>query len=159
MSLKIYDLYDLAAVTEVGSVSTGAEQHQYAVKIGSYIYAPGIIWLHPELSSMKVIDVFDPANPILVGTIPFIGSVKRRNGKLFGFSSIGPEVYAYSLADPENPQLEASSTVPLPAPSTSLNLFYMSNPVASWVGDYLIGVTHGSAGQYNGVRALYFPVN
>jgi len=149
--LKIYNLANLATVTEVGSVSTGAESYGTAVKIGSYVYM--IAW--PD---MKVIDVSDPAAPTIAGTVAATGYLKGRNGKLFSMG-FGPTIYAYSLANPIAPVVEEFSTVPAPAPSTSLDVAPMNYPAATWVGNYLIGMTYGSASQYNGARALDFTVN
>lgn len=149
-TFRIYDLANLAAVAQVGSVSTGAETYGTAVKIGSYVY------LTPN-GSMKVIDVSNPASPAVVGSMAFSGYLKGRNGKLFSFT--GATISAYSLANPIAPVVEDSSTVPPPAPSTSLNVGRMSYPGATWVGNYLIGMTHGSASQYDGARALDFTVN
>lgn len=155
-TLRIYNLTDLTTVTQVGFVSTAPEQ-QFGnpVKIGSYVYVGTNIYL--GASFLKVIDVSDPANPTVVGSLPPAGALRGRNGKLFSF--LGPTVSAFSLADPENPVVEASSTVPPPAPSTSLDIGRMSEPAAKWVGSYLVGMTHGSDAANNGVRALYFPVN
>jgi uncharacterized repeat protein (TIGR02543 family) len=149
-TFRIYNLANLAAVTQVGSVSTGGETYGTAVKIGSYVY------LTPN-GSMKVIDVSNPASPAVVGSVAFTGYLKGRNGKLFSFN--GATISAYSLANPIAPVVEDSSTVPPPAPSTSLNVNQMSYPAATWVGNYLVGMTHGSASQYNGARALDFTVN
>jgi hypothetical protein len=149
-TFRIYNLANLAAVTQVGSVSTGGETYGTAVKIGSYVY------LTPN-GSMKVIDVSNPASPAVVGSVAFTGYLKGRNEKLFSFN--GATISAYSLANPIAPVVEDSSTVPPPAPSTSLNVNQMSYPAATWVGNYLVGMTHGSASQYNGARALDFTVN
>jgi len=48
--------------------------------------------------------------------------------------------------------------VSVPAPSTSLYLYPMAAN-SSWIGNYLIGMTYGSANQYNGARAINFPAN
>jgi len=150
-TLRIYNLANLAAVTEVGSVSTGgAEAYGTAVKIGSYVY-----FTAPPF--MKVVDVSNPASPAVVRSVAYTGYLKGRNGKLFSFN--GATISAYSLANPIVPVVEDSSTVPPPAPSTSLNVNQMSYPAATWVGNYLVGMTHGSASQYNGARALNFTVN
>ena len=152
-TFRIYNLANLAAVTQVGSVSTGAENYGTAVKIGSYVYTT------TNSPNMKVIDVSDPASPSVVGSVAFTGYLKGRNGKLFSFDYSTPTVHAYSLANPIAPVVEASSTVPAPAPSTSLNVSPMNHQAATWVGNYLIGMTYGSAPQYNGARALNFTVN
>jgi hypothetical protein len=152
-TFRIYNLANLAAVTQVGSVSTGAENYGTAVKIGSYVY------MTTNSPNMKVIDVSDPASPAVVGSVAFTGYLKGRNGKLFSFGHSTPTVYAYSLANPIAPVVEESSTVPAPAPSTSLSVSPMNNATATWVGNYLIGMTYGSAPQYNGARALNFTVN
>jgi hypothetical protein len=154
-TFRIYNLADLSAVIEVGSVSTGAEAYGTAVKIGSYVYITASVY--GGSSYMKVIDVSTPASPAVVGTMAFTGYLKGKNGKLFSFSM--SSVCAYSLADPVNPVVEASSTVAFPAPSTGLNLYPMSSPAATWIGDYLIGMTYGSTSQYDGARALHFTVN
>lgn len=153
-SFKIYNLANLASVTEVGSVSTGAQSYGTAVKIGSYVYMTAS-------TNMKVIDVSNPASPTIVGSVAIAsGYLKGRNGTLFSFNCGGSAtVKAYSLANPIAPVVEASSTVPAPAPSTSLGLCSMAFPQSAWVGNYLIGLTSGSASQYDGARALDFTAN
>ncbi|MBW2263014.1 MAG: hypothetical protein JRG91_13635, partial [Deltaproteobacteria bacterium] len=155
-TLRIYDLSDLTAVTQVGSVSTAPEQHfGNPVKIGSYVYIGTSIWL--GASFLRVIDVSNPASPTVVGSLAPTGAVMGMNGKLFAFGP-GPTVHAFSLADPLVPVVEASSTVPVPAPSTSLDLLFVAWH-SGWVGNYLIGLTHGSASEYHGIRAMDFTVN
>jgi hypothetical protein len=152
-TFRIYNLANLAAVTQVGSVSTGAENYGTAVKIGSYVY------MTTNSPNMKIIDVSDPANPAVVGSVAVTGYLKGRNGKLFCLDHSTPTVRAYSLANPIAPVVEASSTVAIPAPSTSLNLSPMASSSAAWVGNYLIGMTYGSASPYHGARALNFTVH
>jgi hypothetical protein len=149
-TFRIYNLSNLASVVQVGSVATGAQSYGPAVKIGNYVYMTAS-------SNLKVIDVSTPSNPTIVGSVTSTGYLKERNGKLFSFSST--KISAYSLANPIGPVVEASSTVTIPAPSTSLELSPMTSPAATWVGNYLIGMTYGSATQYNGARSLNFPVN
>jgi hypothetical protein len=158
-TFNIYDLSNLAAVTQVGSVSTGtSENYGPPVKIGSYVYISSSVWQGPF--SMKVIDVSNPASPAVVNSTEMSARYfKERNGRLFSFDLDTPTVRAYSLADPTAPAVEASSTVAIPAPSTSLALSPLTSPAATWVGNYLIGMTWGSATQYNGARALNFTAN
>ena len=158
--LNIYDLTNLAAVTLVGSVSTGTEEAlEWPAKIGSYLYM-NVSTYSSGVVHMKIIDVSNPAAPTIVGTVPSTGETIAKNGRLFtlGTSGSNATITAYSLANPILPVVEASSTVPPPAPSTSLNLWLMASPQTGWVGNYLVGLTDGSTG-YSGVRALYFPVN
>jgi len=156
-TLRIYDLSDLSAVTQVGSVSTGNEQlFGNAVKIGSLVYVDTNIYL--GASFLTIFDVSDPTQPTIVGSGPSVGVLMGRNGKLFAFSG-GNTVSAISLLDPLQPVVENTVTIPIPAPSTSLELSPLSTPLANWVGGYLIGMTGGSASQYSGVRALNFYVN
>ena len=104
--------------------------------------------------------VANPASPNFVGALTVInGYLKSRNGKLFSFDHNTPTVRAYSLANPIAPVEEASSTVTIPEPSTSLVVYPLANPTATWEGNYLIGMTYGSEAQYNGLRALNFTVN
>lgn len=156
---NIYDLADLTNVTLLGSVPTTGECHGTAVKIGSYVY----LTTDYNESNMKVIDVSNPANPTIVRNVAIVSAYnfKGRNGKLFSFACDNTStVRAYSLANPIVPVEEASSTVPAPAPSTSLGLCGMAYPQATWVGNYLIGMTNGSLSpQYDGARALDFTVN
>lgn len=151
-TLRIYDLGDLSAVYETGAVAMGAECYGTAVKIGPYVYATAGAYL-------RVIDASDPAHPAIVGTVTANGYLKGRNGRLFAVGVGSPRVYAYSLADPLNPALESSVLVPVPAPSASLELSPLALPTATWVGDYLLGQTYGSAAAYHGLRALRFIVN
>ena len=151
-TFRIYNLADLASVAEVGAVATGAESYGPAVKIGSYVYLT-------TTSDMKVIDVSNPASPSIAGSMAFTGYLKARNNKLFSFNLSNPTIYAYSLVNPISPAVETSSTMPVPAPSTTLALYPMTSPAATWVGNYLIGMTYGSDTLYHGVRTLNFPVN
>lgn len=152
-TFRIYNIANLTAVTQVGSVPLPADSSGPPVKIGSYVYIS-------DSSGLRVIDVSTPATPSIVGTLAVSsGYLKSRNGKLFSFDISTPTVRAYSLANPVAPTLETSSIVVVPAPSTSLTLSPLSFPAAAWVGNYLIGMTYGSAAQYNGARALNFPVN
>lgn len=152
-TLRIYDLSDLSAVYEMGAVAMGAESYGTAVKIGPYVYATAGPYL-------RIIDVSDPAHPAIVGTATPHGYLKGRNGRLFavGLSS-PPTIYAYSLTVPTAPALESSVTLPVPAPSTALYVGPLALPSATWVGDYLLGMTYGSAAAYHGLRALLFIVN
>ncbi len=152
-TLRIYDLSDLSAVYEMGAVAMGAESYGTAVKIGPYVYATAAAYV-------RVIDVSDPAHPAIVGTAQADGYLKGRKGRLFavGLGS-PPQLYAYSLAVPTAPALESSVTLPVPAPSTALYLGPMALPMATWVGDYLLGMTYGSAASHHGLRALLFIVN
>lgn len=151
-TFRIYNLANLASVVQVGSVATGAQSYGTAVKIGSYVYMT-------TTANLKVIDVSNPASPSIAGSVAATGYLKARNNKLFSFSTSSPTISAYSLADPITPVVEASTTVAVPAPSTSLALYPMTSPAATWVGNYLIGMTYGSAAQYTGARALNFPVH
>ncbi len=158
--LNIYDLTNLAAVTLAGSVSTGSEEAwEWPAKIGSYLYL-NVSTYGSGVVHMKVVDVSNPAAPTIVGTVASTGETIAKNGRLFSLGTSGSNATAsaYSLANPIAPVVEASSTVPPPSPSTSLNLWLMASPQAGWVGDFLIGMTDGSSG-YSGVRAVYFPVN
>jgi len=158
-TFRIYSLANLAAVTQLGSVSTGtSENYGPPVKIGPYIYISSSVYMGPF--SMKVIDVSNPASPTIVNSTEMSARYfKERNGKLFSFDLNTPTVRAYSLVDPIVPIVEASATVAIPAPSTSLSLSPLTTPASIWVGSYLIGMTWGSATQYHGARALNFPVN
>jgi hypothetical protein len=160
MVLNIYDLTNLAAVTLAGSVSTGSEEAlEWPVKIGSYLYM-NVSTYGSGVVHMKVIDVSNPAAPTIVGTVASTGETITKNGRLFSLGTSGSNAItaAYSLANPIVPVVQAASTVPPPSPSTTLNLWQMASPQAGWVGNYLIGVTDGSA-NYSGLRAVYFPVN
>lgn len=152
-TFRIYDLSDLAAVSEMGAVAMGAQSFGTAVKIGPYAYATAGPYL-------RVIDVSDPYLPVIVGTAPANGHLMVRNGRLFALgSSSPPTIYAYSLAVPTSPAAESSSTLPIPTPSTALGIYPLSYPAAAWIGDRLVGMTYGSAAAYHGLRALRFIVN
>jgi hypothetical protein len=151
-TLRIYDLSDLASVTEVGSVSVAGECYGTAVKLGSYVY------MSTNVPNMKIIDISAPAAPTVAGTVAFTGYLKGRNGKLFSFGLPGSTISAYSLVDPIVPEVEDSATVPIPAPSAGLDLYRLAYPDANWVGDFLIGMTYGSATPYSGARAIDFEV-
>ncbi|MBE0596830.1 MAG: hypothetical protein IH614_06160 [Desulfuromonadales bacterium] len=163
-TLRIYNLSDLAAVAEVGNVGLGAECQSTAVKIGRYVYTTAYRVIYAggwkSVADLKVVDVADPTHPIVVTTVEGLpaGRLKERNGRLFSFDYDTPTVRAYSLVDPANPLQEASATVAVPAPSSNLVLYYLTMPSATWVGDYLLGITYGSATQYHGLRALDFQV-
>jgi len=108
---------------------------------------------------MKVIDVPNPASQTIFASLASTWYLKSKNGKLFSFNLSNPTISVYSLVNPTAPVVEASSTVAVPAPSASLALSPLTSPAATWVGNYLIGMTYGSAAQYHGARALNFPVN
>ena len=150
-TLRIYDLENLIAVKEVGVVGLGAQMYGNAVKIGKYVYL--------SHSVMKVVDVSDPTDPVVVNTLSSAGYLKLRNGKLFAFHLDTPRVSVYSLQDPAAPVVEDFSNVPVPAPASSLTLYPLSYPAGTWVGDYLVGMTYTNHVDYNGARALYFPVD
>ncbi|MFH2009223.1 MAG: hypothetical protein ABI333_21720 [bacterium] len=152
-TLRIYNLANLAAVVEVGSVGVSNDSSGPPVKLGSYVYTV-------DGAQLLAIDVSNPAAPSIVGSAAVSpGYLKAKNGKLFLFEYSTPTVHAYSSADPAAPVLEASSTLPIPAPSTTLQLWSLCWHASSWVGNYLVGMTYGSENQYNGVRALNFTVN
>jgi hypothetical protein len=150
--LKIYDLTNLASVREVGSVPTGDECYGTIVKIGPFAYLT-------TRSMLKTIDVTNPSNPVVVGSVPFSGYLKARHGRLFSFDLSAPIIRAYSLSNPFMPVPEATSTLSFPTPSTSLLLYPLTSPAATWVGDMLIGLTYGSTPAFTGVRSLMFPVD
>jgi hypothetical protein len=158
--LNVYDLTDLSKVTLAGSVSTGSEEAlEWPAKIGSYLYM-NVSTYGSGVSHLKVIDVSNPKAPTIVGTLASTGELIAKNNRLFslGVSGNNATISAYSLTNPLAPVVEASSIVPPPSPSTTLNLWRMASPQAGWVGNYLIGMTDGS-GSNSGVRAVYFPVN
>ncbi|MDA8413814.1 MAG: choice-of-anchor D domain-containing protein [Desulfobacteraceae bacterium] len=152
-TFRIYNLADLTAVAQLGFVALPEDSSGPAIKIGSYVYIS-------DGSGLRVIDVSNPATPSIAGSLAVSsGYLKSRHGKLFSFDLSTPTVRAYSLTNPIAPVLEASSTVAVPAPSTSLTLYPLSFPASDWVGNYLIGMTWGSAVQFNGARALNLTVN
>lgn len=150
-TFRIYDLTDLGAVVERGVVGLADEVYGTAVKIGTLVYVT-------TRSNLSVIDVADPAAPAVVGTGMATGYLKARKGRLFSFGW-SSTLTAYSLADPIHPVVESSSTVPIPPPSTALAIGPLAYPAAAWVGDYLMGMTYGSAAAYHGLRALPLIVN
>jgi hypothetical protein len=161
--LNIYDLTNLSAVTLAGSISTGSEEAwEWPVKIGAYLYM-NVSTYGSGVVHMKVIDVSNPANPTIVGTVPSTGKTIARNGKLFTLGTSGNNALAsaYSLANPIAPVVEAATTVPPPPPTQTLNLWLMASPQTGWVGNYLIGMTYDETGNYSNSRigAVYFPVN
>jgi hypothetical protein len=161
--LNIYDLTNLSAVTLAGSVSTGSEEAwEWPVKIGAYLYM-NVSTYGSGVVHMKVIDVSNPANPTIVGTVPSTGETIARNGRLFTLGTSGNNALAsaYSLANPIAPVVEAATTVPPPPPTQTLNLWLMASPQTGWVGNYLIGMTYDETGNYGDSRigAVYFPVN
>ena len=161
--LNIYDLTNLSAVTLAGSISTGSEEAwEWPVKIGAYLYM-NVSTYGSGVVHMKVIDVSNPANPTIVGTVPSTGETIARNGKLFTLGTSGNNALAsaYSLANPIAPVVEAATTVPPPPPTQTLNLWLMASPQTGWVGNYLIGMTYDETGNYSNSRigAVYFPVN
>ena len=161
--LNIYDLTNLSAVTLAGSISTGSEEAwEWPVKIGAYLYM-NVSTYGSGVVHMKVIDVSNPANPTIVGTVPSTGETIARNGRLFTLGTSGNNALAsaYSLANPIAPVVEAATTVPPPPPTQTLNLWLMASPQTGWVGNYLIGMTYDETGNYGDSRigAVYFPVN
>ena len=161
--LNIYDLTNLSAVTLAGSISTGSEEAwEWPVKIGAYLYM-NVSTYGSGVVHMKVIDVSNPANPTIVGTVPSTGETIARNGRLFTLGTSGNNALAsaYSLANPIAPVVEAATTVPPPPPTQTLNLWLMASPQTGWVGNYLIGMTYDETGNYSNSRigAVYFPVN
>ena len=153
-TLRIYNLANLTAVSELGSVSTANETYGNAVKIGSYVYVIAG-------TSMRIIDVSNPASPATAGSAVVNNGtdLRARNGKLFLFEWSTPTVRVYSLANPVAPVVEASSTVTFSGPTATLNISPMTWASAGWVGNYLVGMTYGSASAYHGARALDFTVN
>jgi hypothetical protein len=156
-TLRIYDLFDVTSVSEIGLVSTGEEAYGPAVKIGNYLYMTTSVYRGS--SYMKVVDVSDLENPVILKTLAFTGYLKSQKGQLFSFAVSTPTITAYSLEDPTTPIVEESTDIPIPAPSTALGLYPLSFPSAAWVGDYLVGITYGSEAAYHAIRAFYFIVN
>ena len=157
-TLRIYDLSDLSSVYEYSFVSTVAEAYGNPVKIGSYVYVIASVWMGG--TSLQIIDVSNPAAPVNAGSVAISpGAIRGKNERLFYFDGSSPTVRAYSLADPLAPVVEASSTVSFSGPTTSLAISSMAWSSADWVGDYLVGMTWGSAAAYSGARALDFTVN
>ena len=153
-TLRIYNLANLAAVSEVGSVSTVNEAYGNAVKIGSYVYVVAG-------TTLRVFDVSNPAAPAYRGNVAVSNwaIIRGKNGKLFLFEGGTPTVRVYSLANPEVPVVEASSTVSFSGPTGALGITPLSWVSSEWVGNYLVGMTYGSAAAYSGARALDFTVN
>lgn len=153
-TLRIYNLANLASVSEIGSVSTVNEAYGNAVKIGSYVYVVAG-------TTMRIIDVSNPAAPTSAGSVVVsnAASIRGKNGKLFLFEGNTPTVRVYSLANPLAPVVEASSTVTFSGPTAALNITPLSWASSEWVGNYLVGMTYGSAAAYHGARALNFTVN
>ncbi len=158
-TLRIYNLANLASVVQFGSVSTVAEAYGNAVKIGSYVYVIASVW--GGGSSMQIIDVSNPAAPVNAGSVVVNNGavIRARNGKLFLFEATTPTVRVYSLANPLAPAVEASSTVTFSGPTATLSITTLTWSSADWVGNYLVGMTYGSAAAYHGARALDFTVN
>ena len=154
-----YTIPNLAAVVQVGSVSTVAEAYGNAVKIGSYVYVIANVW--GGGSSMQIINVSNPAAPVNTGSVVVNNgaAIGARNGKLFLFEGIAPTVRVYSLANPLAPVVEASSTVSFSGSTATLGITPLTWSSADWVGNYLVGMTYGSAAAYHGARALNFTVN
>lgn len=152
-TLRIYDLTNLASVTQVGVVSTSEECYGPAAKVGAFVYVT------TRTQIMDALDVSNPASPVKVGSVPATGYPKVWKGRLFTFRDSPSTITAYDLANPASPAVQASSAIPLPAPSTALGLYPLAYPSAAWIGDYLVGQTYGSATAYHATRALYFPVN
>lgn len=152
-TLRIYDLTNLATVTQVGAVSTSEECYGPAAKVGAFVYVT------TRTQTMDALNVANPTSPVKVGTVPATGYPKVRKGRLFTFRDSPASITAYDLTDPANPVVQASSVIPVPAPSTALGLYTLAYPTADWIGDYLVGQTYGSATAYHATRAVYFPVN
>lgn len=153
-TLRIYNLANLASVSELGSVSTVNQTYGNAVKIGSYVYVIAG-------ASMRIIDVSNPAAPAAAASVVVNNGtdLRARNGKLFLFEGSTPTVRVYSLANPLAPVVEASSTVTFSGPTAALSITPLTWSSANWVGNYLVGMTYGSAAAYHGARALDFTVN
>lgn len=153
-TLRIYDLTDLANVVQVGVSPTGDECYGPAAKVGNFVYVT------TRAAAMDAIDVSNPAVPFRAGSVTSTGYPKAWKGRLFTFrDSPNPAVTAHDVTSPAFPMVQATSVIPVPPPSSALGLYPLAYPSATWIGDYLVGQTYGSATSYHATRALLFPVN
>jgi hypothetical protein len=113
--LHVIDVSVPTAPTEIGSVNFGAEAHDVAIRDGIAYVASA-----DNAEEVVIMDVADPANPIMVGSYNIAGNGDALSVEVVGSSlyvgtvenpSSGTELYVFDLTNPQEPILIDSTDV------------------------------------------------